>query len=509
MRLSPFALSSGADEFSQLISASGIDSLLRRNVIPIGADAIIFVAGNTLQRYDIGAAHTTLIRSFGVHSANSFTAIADDFDADNNRPRTIAVAQSGAAPIILLLSDDFATVKQTLVGGTERAYSALAFSVDGSELASVGAAPDFTLTIWDVKTAKIRLQTKAFGAAVFAAEFSRRTVGRLVTAGAGHIRFWHVADTFTGLKLKGATGKFGGLTISDIDCFDELNDGRVISGSDSGYALIWDSTTALISARVGNAVAGPLHAGALHFIRMSGEFELITAGDDGYIRWWNLHKRAPTETDTDMTITCEVVAEVPIGAGARIQSVRIIRESLFAVHDVRSGIIIVDTAKSTFQQVRSSYGGAVTTLSFCADSIVSATADGRINRTDFLSGNNKCTRELASTVTASVAIKPTAPTTLSLFAAGFADGAVRLFAVFADTFILHSALKPHNGSVTAMAISSENVLATAADGAVFFANILAGADGAKIDPIGFVRLSAAVTSMDFPLFHQPHCCRRR
>ena len=495
MRLSPFALSSGADDFSRLISASGVDSFLRRNVIPLGDDAIVFVAGNTLQRYDVGTAQTTLIRAFGIHNANSFTAIADDFDSENDRPRTIAVAQSGAAPMILLLSDDFATVKQTLMGGTEHTYSALAFSADGSELASVGAAPDFTLTIWDVKSGKPRLQTKAFGADVFHCQFSRRVNGRIITSGAGHIRFWHVADTFTGLKLKGLTGKFGAVSITDIDCFDEMTDGRVVSGSDSGYALIWDSTTALISERIGNAVAAPLHAGAVHFIRLNGDSELITAGDDGYMRWWNIHKRTAAESDADSIVACEVVAEVPIGVGARIQSVRTIRDSVFAVHDVRGGIVIVDTAKSAVEHVRQSYGGAVTTLSSCGDSIVSGTADGRINRTDFLTGNIQCTRELVGAVTASAAVKSTAS---ALVAVGCADGAVRLFAVFSDAFILKSAIKPHNARVTAMAISAENVLATAADdGAVFFANILVASDGATIDPIGFVRLSSSVTSMDF------------
>jgi hypothetical protein len=31
----------------------------------------------------------------------------------------------------------------------------------------------------------------------------------LGTAGMGHIKFWKVAETFTGLKLKGEIAKFG------------------------------------------------------------------------------------------------------------------------------------------------------------------------------------------------------------------------------------------------------------------------------------------------------------
>eukprot|EP00961_Rhodomonas_salina_P059318 796968-Rhodomonas_salina.2 len=73
----------------------------------------------------------------------------------------------------------------------------------------------------------------------------------------GHIRFWKMADTFTGLKLqvryllracyempgtdgpicsaratacRGEIGKFGAIELSDISAYLELNDGKVLSG---------------------------------------------------------------------------------------------------------------------------------------------------------------------------------------------------------------------------------------------------------------------------------------
>lgn len=40
-------------------------------------------------------------------------------------------------------------------------------------------------------------------------------------------RFWKIADTFTGLKLKGHVGHFGKFTATDIEGFVELPDGKV------------------------------------------------------------------------------------------------------------------------------------------------------------------------------------------------------------------------------------------------------------------------------------------
>jgi hypothetical protein len=54
---------------------------------------------------------------------------------------------------------------------------------------------------------------------------------RLTTSGAGHIRFWRMARTFTGLKLQGDIGKFGKVELSDVGDFAELPDGKV------GYEL--------------------------------------------------------------------------------------------------------------------------------------------------------------------------------------------------------------------------------------------------------------------------------
>lgn len=48
------------------------------------------------------------------------------------------------------------------------------------------------------------------------------------------LRFWKIADTFTGLKLKGLIGHFGKFTATDIEGFVELPDGKVSAALTSG-----------------------------------------------------------------------------------------------------------------------------------------------------------------------------------------------------------------------------------------------------------------------------------
>ncbi len=62
---------------------------------------------------------------------------------------------------------------------------------------------------------------------VYTLKFSPYFHGNLTTSGTGHIRFWKMASTFTGLKLQGLIGKFGNVELTDVAAFVELPDGKV------------------------------------------------------------------------------------------------------------------------------------------------------------------------------------------------------------------------------------------------------------------------------------------
>ena len=76
-----------------------------------------------------------------------------------------------------------AQVVKTLEGGADHAYSAAAFNNSGSLLATVGAYPDFMLTLWDWAAGKTLLRSKAFSQEVFTVSFSPYSSTSLVTSG--------------------------------------------------------------------------------------------------------------------------------------------------------------------------------------------------------------------------------------------------------------------------------------------------------------------------------------
>eukprot|EP00957_Ditylum_brightwellii_P105343 8030993-Ditylum_brightwellii.AAC.1 len=123
-----------------------------------------------------------------------------------------------------------------------------------------------------------------------------------------------MATTFTGLKLQGELGKFGKVDLCDVEAFAELPNGTFVSGSESGHLLLWEDsflkcrfiTTETTSIGIGsddddeskhkeseNNVsndnsAAPAHSGGIFTLRFDDEAnQLISAGADGFIRWWD------------------------------------------------------------------------------------------------------------------------------------------------------------------------------------------------------------------------------
>ena len=60
------------------------------------------------------------------------------------------------------------------------------------------------------------------------------------SAGFGHIKFWKVAETFTGLKLKGEIAKFGKEELSDVVAFYIYPDGKFVTGTEYGKLFLWE-----------------------------------------------------------------------------------------------------------------------------------------------------------------------------------------------------------------------------------------------------------------------------
>lgn len=152
--------------------------------------------------------------------------------------KLIAVAESHINPLIYILGYPSLKVHRILREGTTKAYSNICFNSEGDKIASVGSEPDYMLTIWNWNHEQVVLRSKAFSQDVYRIAFA--SDGVLTSSGMGHIKFWNISSTFTGLKLQGYLGKFGATELTDISAFIQMPDGKVLSSSETGNLILWD-----------------------------------------------------------------------------------------------------------------------------------------------------------------------------------------------------------------------------------------------------------------------------
>jgi hypothetical protein len=177
------------------------------------------------------------------------------------------------------------------------------------------------LTVWDWKNERIILRTKAFSQEVYNVRFSQFDEGKLTTSGMGHIRFWKMAKTFTGLKLQGDIGKFGKFDLSDVSAFGECEDGKILSGSEVGQLLLWEGN--FIKIEVGRPNGGLAHDGEIFFVSINVKSgQVITAGDDGAVRFWAYEPIDVAEaSDEQPRLELEPLKEVNMPEGVKIKAV--------------------------------------------------------------------------------------------------------------------------------------------------------------------------------------------
>lgn len=239
---------------------------------------------------------------------------------DSSR-KYIAVGEKGDNPNIYIYEYPLMNLYRTLRKGTERSYMAMAFSPSGTKLASVGFEPDYSLVIWDWTNENIILKAKAFSQEVYTIGFSGYREDLLCTSGMAHIKFWKIAKTFTGLKLKGSLGKFGQVELSDITCFAILVDEKVVSGSENGNILLWEGN--FIKAVIQKSKTINCHNGQINIVRIVNDKYLLTAGNDQFIKLWDLQKIDNLEGDDSLCAYLEPVREILITKECNIVNIQL------------------------------------------------------------------------------------------------------------------------------------------------------------------------------------------
>ncbi|XP_077051647.1 cilia- and flagella-associated protein 44 [Siphateles boraxobius] len=492
----------------------GYDCGRRGNLQLLDEHTLAFIAGNLLILLDVHTKEQCYIRSSSGGGIGAITT--------HPSKQYFAVAEKGRQPNIIIYEYPSLRPYRILRGGTGSTYSYVDFNRDGSLLASVGGAPDYMLTLWDWRQEQVTLCNKAFAQDVYRATFSPDCVGQLTTSGSGHIRFWKMANTFTGLKLQGLLGSFGKTTVTDIEGYVELPDGKVVSGSEWGNMLLWEG--GLIKVEICRKGRRTCHSGTIYQFNLD-EGELMTIGSDGVVRSWNLETIDTADAVDDSGLfETEPMNEITVGRNVSLYSMvksSIPETSNWFAQDSKGSIWKLDLSFSNITQdpqcLFSFHAGAIQGMDVSESSHLMATTalDSTVRVFDFLSKKELTLSRFKQGGTALTWASDTLNSAGGLLVVGFDDGVVRLLELYNPQSLhtvagrtrsgdaelrLRQALKPHNTPVTAIAYErSRKIMATgSADSTVFFFAV-----GERYEPVGFVTVPGPVQGLEWsPQAHE-------
>jgi len=492
----------------------------RNNVALIEDEVIVFIVGNTLQilnlrdrsEHRVIHGHSTGIGAFAI-------------ERSANKECHLAIGEIGAMPNIYIysypeLSEERQTV--TLCNGTQRRYNDVQFNLDGQYLASMGGAPDHMLTIWDWRAGAVILRAKAFSQDVFSVRFSPFHRHRLISAGTGHIRFWQMAQTFTGLKLQGKIGKFGAVDLSDVASFVEFASGKILSGSEHGNLLMWHSHFIQFVARPD--AESTCHAANIIYVdvyqpgdQQDEEVLLVSASTDGCIKFWHAADIEFFEPSDDCTFyPIRLKHEMRVSESAHCKLVSMVKHNnlYWLIQDAMGNLWklqkLADSDDFKLHSVQSFHGLYVTAIECGRKSHEMTTAgkDGTIRHWNLQTKTCDFIKCLPSAVNVLLSM----PLNTEKYLMAFCDdGVLRVMEKGTDAFVMKYALRLHDEAIIDAAISNDcRYLATITQKQLFFSHIECTEQGEEISvhPIGFTvlphRLSKIHWSMDSRTLYSYH-----
>ncbi|EAS07768.2 WD repeat protein (macronuclear) [Tetrahymena thermophila SB210] len=469
---------------AQFYECFGFDTAKKYNVSMLDNDNLIYSAGITYQIFNIV---TREIRPYFSKDQGGIGSIAV-----NPNKTHFAVAEKGDHPNIYIYEYPSFKLYRILRKGTELSYSSVCFSNNGEIIAAVGSYPDYTISLWNWKQEVIILKAKAFSQEVYSVNFSNYSENILATSGLGHIKFWKVAETFTGLKLKGEIAKFGQVELSDVIGYYIHQDGKVLSGTEYGTLLLWEGNLIKCVIYIDEETQTKCHNGCINVVFKHGD-DIVTAADDGYIRFWdyatidnsesddfgnfymkpNSEILIKTDDDRPANITQILVQEnfwIVIDANGRIQKIKISEnktdyemETLLEMNSGRLNDIIVSPIQN----------GAITVGD-----------DGAVRLWDYVQRKEHYHRVFQGKATCAEWLPYTMKNkSARIILAGFSNGIVRWLLLNQNGFHLLRATKVHNESIKFIKVSPDgSIIAIFSESGDIFLIEQHPSDFQKIDP---------------------------
>ncbi|KAH8333140.1 hypothetical protein KR074_006765, partial [Drosophila pseudoananassae] len=256
----------------------GYDCKKLFNLVLVDPDTLIFASGNFLNYFSISRQEITFQETIFGCGIGFITK-----NEHPDYPNLFTVGENGPTPTVYIYEYPSLDVRIKLRNAAKACFTAGSYNKTGELFASQAGYPDFIITIWRWEKGEVVLRAKSFQSDILFVHFSEFNPILLCSSGLSHIKFWKMANTFTGLKLKGDLGRFGKTDFSDIYAMFMLSDENVISGCDWGNMLLWQA--GLIKFEICRKGRKPCHMKPITRITMKNG-EVTTVGMDGYVRVW-------------------------------------------------------------------------------------------------------------------------------------------------------------------------------------------------------------------------------
>ncbi|XP_011056677.1 PREDICTED: cilia- and flagella-associated protein 44, partial [Acromyrmex echinatior] len=488
------------------------------NLCVIEPDVVVFASGNILHFLNTETKKLWFRRGYMGGGIGHVTK--------NPMFNHIAIGENGIKPPIIIYEWPSMDIVTILYNGTLKSYRHLKYSTDGLLLMSQGGHPDYTITFWDWQKSKIALKCKSYNRDVYNITISPLLPGYLTTSGSGHIKFWKISKTFTGLKLKGEIGKFGQTEISDIVGVYIMPDGKIVSGCEWGNILLWEES--LITLEICRKNQQPCHAKAItQFEYMNGE--LISVGMDGWIRIWfyetidqaNLYNR---KRFLEIQPIYEYHISESDGASAMLMCIHKQKpdnpESTFwYAQDGNGGIWLIDFHDLTTQLPQKIFtcpAGAIADMDNATwgPFVATLSKTGQLHIYNYLEKKLILAYQFNDTGSQVVWFPCQIEATGSTLACAFGSGVIRIIVVAVSTantidnikgdyVRLIQVIKPHKMAITVMSLNPLcNLLVTGGeDSIVFNFKIVITETFPVITPIGFIKVPSGITCLTW----KPQC----
>ncbi|RZC43160.1 thyroid receptor-interacting protein 11 [Asbolus verrucosus] len=481
----------------------GYDCRKYFNLTVADPDTLVFASGNFINFFDVPTKTISFRRSaLGGGIAHIKANPCPEFNH-------VAVAEHGEIPLIIIYEWPAMEINCILKGGSQRLYSHLDYSPDGLLLVSQGGEPDYLITVWNWPKRKILLRTKSYVNDVYRVKFSPHVPGQLTTAGVTHIKFWKMARTFTGLKLKGELGRFGKTEFSDILGILPMPDEKVVSGCAWGNILVWDA--GLIKLEVFRTLRRKCHEGPIvQLAYIDGE--LWTVAMDGHVKvWWYEKIDQADPPDDDRVIQIEPTYDFHT-PGLMLMCVRKRypdpKDTTYFGQDGNGGIWIIDlNTKDTPQesvQIYKSHAGKVVDIAVCpwGPFLASLGEDGRLYLYSYLNRKLIFEYQFPARGACMIWLPPKIANSGDEILMGFDDGTLRLCILTIDTENETASLsviqttKPHEKVITKISMNRPcKVLVSGSDDATIFFFQVLSVGYVELVPIGYIKVPNAVTCL--------------